>query len=253
MNLFMELIMINQTKLKIMLTPPDMAHYALFPDRLEDIGCNDPTTRAAFRHIFEDAEAQTGFHTSGERLLVQTFTSKCGGCEIFLTKLSAEESMSTPTDSRLTAGETALLRRVLADEEDEDEILWEGGDHLLQSHENRHTSSEQAVDFRHHDAPLRRVILTVDSFSTLLSVCRRLYLMGYEEKSHVYIEEGRTPCVYHLHLEVPDGIFYQLPEQYAFLKEYGIVSRNKYTALYLFEHGRLFRENDAVAVLGRLA
>ena len=102
------------------------------------------------------------------------------------------------------------------------------------------------------EAALRRVILTVDTLEILLSVCARLHGMGYAGISRAYIEEDRAPAKYHLYLEVPDGVFYQLPEAFAFLKEYGDVSRNRNTELYLSEHGQILCERNAVDVLGVL-
>lgn len=84
----MELILINQNKLKIMLTPPDMQHYALHDTPL----CvTDTSTRRAFRHIFHDAKSMIGFDTHGQKLFVQLFGSKDGGCEIFVTKMGQDE------------------------------------------------------------------------------------------------------------------------------------------------------------------
>ncbi|MBQ9781186.1 MAG: adaptor protein MecA [Clostridia bacterium] len=253
----MELILINQTKLKIMLTAPDMMHYALLPEKLEHMTCTDRETRSAFRHIFDDAEAQIGFHTSGERLLVQMFTSKCGGCEIFVTRLENNTQMPNGADntdaccSGLSAGEEDLIRRVLeSDEEISEEDSWEGGEEDMGLYGENISRSQDTAFSR--ETSLRRVILTVDTLDILLSVCARLRGMGYTGVSRAYIEEDRAPAKYHLYLEVPDGIFYQLPESFAFLKEYGDVSRNRNTELYLTEHSKLLCDCKAVEILGGL-
>lgn len=254
----MELILIDQTKLKIMLTAPDLLHYELIPDELEHMSCPDRHTRAAFRHIFDDAEAQTGFHTEGERLLVQMFTSKCGGCELFVTKLGVvaplEESISEATlvrDTALTPGEEALIQSALSCEEEQfQDDMPEAGE--IMGDIQQKNSPEGVERLISKDTSLRPVILTVPDIKTLLTVCHRLQDMGYQGRSRAYIDENRTPTAFCLCLEVPDGVFYLLPEAYAFLKEYGDVSRHRFTPLYLSEYGRVLCAERAVETLGTL-
>ena len=123
----MELIVISESKLKIMLSGADMVKYELTGEVLD---CADLRTREAFRHIFDDARDTVGFNTRGERLLVQLYTAKDGGgCEIFVTKLSTEEtgvwedgevSLESIWDGGSSANrERALLRQVYADREEE--------------------------------------------------------------------------------------------------------------------------------------
>lgn len=109
----MELIVISESKLKIMLSGADMARYDLEGEALEG---GDPHTREVFRRILEDAGTAVGFNTLGERLFVQYYATVNGeGCEIFVTKLGGA------ADEALTEGEEALLRRVYAcGEETED-------------------------------------------------------------------------------------------------------------------------------------
>jgi negative regulator of genetic competence, sporulation and motility len=80
----MELIIIGENRLKIMLTCEDMARYELSEPCAETMGVR---ARRALRSIVADAHAQIGFDTDSERLLVQLFASREGGCEIFVTRL----------------------------------------------------------------------------------------------------------------------------------------------------------------------
>ena len=80
----MELILINDSKLKIMLTSEDMIKY--------DLDCNSASydnteTRRAFWSILDEAKHHTGFDAASERVLVQLFPSKSGGCEMYITKV----------------------------------------------------------------------------------------------------------------------------------------------------------------------
>ncbi len=247
----MELILIDKTKLKIMLTAPDMQHYALDTSRLEGMACTDTHTREVFRHIFHDAEAETGFHTDGEKLLVQMYTSKCGGCEIFVTKLENKSRISADensTDEGLSPGESALIRRALACREASHPSTPTKEESAVQHLPSNET--DPAIATQHKG--FRKIVVTVSDLDTLLAVCRRLLSVGYERHSRAYIEKKRTPPTYHLCLEVPDGIFYTLDEKYAFLKEYGDVNSHRHASLLLNECGQILCEQDAVSVLGEL-
>lgn len=89
----MELILISSSKLKIMLTRNDVAKYEL---NLEDIDNDKAQTGKAFRCILDEVKRKTGFDASRDKILVQIFPSRCGGCEIFITK---PESMCTDGES----------------------------------------------------------------------------------------------------------------------------------------------------------
>ena len=80
----MELIRINDKKLKIMLTSSDMKNYELDAQKLS---CGTEETRRAFRNILHDAGVGGGFDTGGDKIYVQYYPSREGGCEMFITKL----------------------------------------------------------------------------------------------------------------------------------------------------------------------
>ncbi len=84
----MELILISDSRLKIMLTAQDMRLHGITCDTLDK---SSITSRKAFWNILDEAKAQTGFNPAGGRLFVQMYPSKTGGCELFVTKLGAKE------------------------------------------------------------------------------------------------------------------------------------------------------------------
>lgn len=56
-----------------------------------DLEVGDPADisgREAFRNILKEAKARCGFDAVGDRVFVQYYPDKCGGCEMFVTKLS---------------------------------------------------------------------------------------------------------------------------------------------------------------------
>ena len=80
----MELIVISESKLKIMLEKEDMKRYGLFGSELN---YDDPPTRKKLLSILDKAKEECGFDTGSEKLLVQLYPSKDGGSEMFVTKL----------------------------------------------------------------------------------------------------------------------------------------------------------------------
>ena len=80
----MELIRINEQKLKIMLTASDMSAYDFDPDT---IGENSAQTGHAFRLLLADIRRQIPFETEDRQLTVQYFPSRGGGCEMFISSV----------------------------------------------------------------------------------------------------------------------------------------------------------------------
>ena len=80
----MELILISDTKLKIMLSADDMRRYELNCDTIE---MPDSTARSGFRAILREARRLTGFDAADSRIFVQLYPERGGGCEMFVTKI----------------------------------------------------------------------------------------------------------------------------------------------------------------------
>ncbi len=77
----MELILISNSKLKIMLSAEDMKKY--------NIECDgESALRHGFKPVLEMAHGECGFDIESGRLLVQVFPSRGGGCEMFVTRVA---------------------------------------------------------------------------------------------------------------------------------------------------------------------
>ncbi len=204
----MELIVIDENKLKIMLTAPDMQHYELRAERMSGA---DAETRRAFRHIFDDAREKIGFDTEGERLLVQLYTSRGGGCEIFVTKLGTEEGkMPLPYDrhhAQVPTHEDALLEQI-----------------------------RERSDPAHPEADRTEIetgIWRFSDLSCLAKACRRLVNAGYKESSELFQTTVGGEDIWYLSLCLP----VPRPLRYAFLSEYAEESTDPdMLSLYLGEH-----------------
>lgn len=237
----MELIVISDNKLKIMLSAPEMERYELENERMD---CTDAHTREAFRHIFSDARDRIGFETEGARLFIQLYTSKEGGCEIFVTKLARSDGgfpfradgekraceVETGDADVMSDGERALLRLVYGDGKTGDE-------------------GTVAREWSLREEPSARIALSPASVEDLLAICRRLSRGGYRGSSSAYIADGGS--VY-LFIEIPCEPGSRLPLTYSFLSEYGEVISAEGMETYLTEHGQSLRLGDAVEILGTL-
>lgn len=80
----MEFLLIGESKIKIVLGREEAESYGL------DTGAPDvsgPAARRAFWRILDMAKVQVGFDPAGDKVLIQLYPIKSGGCELFVTKL----------------------------------------------------------------------------------------------------------------------------------------------------------------------
>ena len=84
----MELILISDSKLKVMLTARDMENYditdALFEYENKDV-------RKIFSGILDEAKRKIGFDCNAGKLMIQVYPSKNGGCEVYITRSEGGE------------------------------------------------------------------------------------------------------------------------------------------------------------------
>ena len=80
----MELILISNTKLKVMLSASDMQKYELDNNSID---YDNTETRKAFWQILDEAKHKTGFDAASDKVFIQVYPSRGGGCEMYVTKL----------------------------------------------------------------------------------------------------------------------------------------------------------------------
>ena len=97
----MELILISESKLKIMLTADDMESYLLTEGGLT---YENKETRAVFDRLLEEAHTRVGFDSRSGRLFIQVYTSKGGGCEVYVTKSAPENGTGRRRSETSDAG-----------------------------------------------------------------------------------------------------------------------------------------------------
>ena len=209
----MELIRISNRKVKIMLTPTDMSHFALDADDLD--GCNHQEMQQAFRSLLAEVRRRTDFDADERCLSVQYFPSREGGCEMFISNLRMEDPPTVPALNALQAAQKTALQ-----------------------------PSPQGGGF-HRDCAYRFELLT-----DLLRACERLARIGYVPESAAYRDERG---IYFLFLSVTASSPFSIPQELEFLVEYGSIENASVLRLYIREHATLIASPDAVLKLGKLA
>ena len=79
-----EFLLIGEAKLKIIMTEEESVRY-----KLNSLGteCNTAEGRRAFWQVLDMAKSEVGFDPAGDKVLIQFYPLKSGGCEVFVTKL----------------------------------------------------------------------------------------------------------------------------------------------------------------------
>lgn len=183
----MELILINDKKLKIMLSEADMEKYHITGDELD---YSKLKTRTLLKSILSDAKDATGFCTDGESFFVQLYTSAHGGCELFITKGSTDECAREKQNSAENTGKitrtslysfssfhrlTLVCRRLLMQNDPADSTAYSD------------TSGTYYLMLRHaHDLPADRQGARVDRYTFIGeygkpedSECFKMYIGEY--------------------------------------------------------------------------
>ena len=210
----MEFIMIGEDKIKVTLTEEDLSEFELCADELD---YSNTETKRMFWDVLSRAKARTGFDTDGQRVLVQLYPSKDGGCEIFVTKIGSiykdigEERADSPAPP--TFAESAPPKRKMK------------------------ASAPQMA---------RCAVYSFSSLEDMIRVCRELARRGYEEESLAYISDT------HVFYLVLHGILDELgvlSESYRFISEFGESENAKAANQILREHADAIASPKAVSAL----
>ncbi len=219
----MDLIKINENKLKIMLTPTDMQCYDITTD---EICCGNIETRRAFRNILEEARGRCGFVTDGSQIYVQLYPSREGGCEMFITKLGICESKANtpplPSSEKPIDPRRALLPR------------------------------PRALPSKDRDPAMA---FAFESLDALTQACRRLHSGGMKITSTVYHGETGRYFLFlnesgHNTVTPTCGLLDRATV--AIISEYGIKQNIDALRLYIREHARLILAKDAIEQLASM-
>lgn len=146
----MDLILINSTKLKIMLSPNDMTAYSLTCDNIE---YDNTESRRAFWDILNVAKRKTGFDAANNRVFIQVYPSKDGGCEMYVTKITDDDDIEFDEDNKSLADESAVATKKRIPEHSDYDVY------------------------------------SFNELNHLINACRQLILNGYISSSSIWTDE----------------------------------------------------------------
>ena len=224
----MEIIPINDSKLKIMLDECDMKELHI----CDDADCAKGETRLAIRALLERAKTEIGFNTEGSEIFVQLYTSKGGGCELFITKGSTLP-LPTPKEE-VKEGSKQKKREGQAKRKPQEEYC------SLPA--KRETKDEQ------RRSTFGRMIFSFDSLHDLCAVCRILDKRNTKMISRAFRADGDS---FFLVLENANISAYIRLDFLTFILEYGKRERTDHISTYLSEHGEVICRDNAIETLSQ--
>ena len=232
----MELILISNTKLKIMLDESDMKKYNIS----SECDCAGGSTRKAIRSLLECAKDKVGFNTDGEEIFVQLYASKRGGCELFVTKCKEPQAKEAPE----------RIKSPILSDGAERERRAEKPPRLPEAKKEKRDERTELKPYEgasiKKDCQSSRIAYSFKDLKSLLTVCKILA----ERKT---FNESRSFCD-------GDGNFYLLLlcscasafsrlDSLTFIIEYGKRENPDCLASYINEHGRVICREKAIETL----
>lgn len=225
----MEIIPINESKLKIMLDEHDMKELNI----CDEADCANNETRHAIRTILDRAKLQLGFNTEGAEIFVQLYTSKSGGCELFVTKSSMPRQPDIDSDKKDNKKQKKHDTQQKRSYSDDCHALSVHTEALPKSRKNEY--GKMAFSF--------------DSLHDVCAVCRVLQARGTEVTAVAYRGDADD---YYLVLNNTNLSAYSRLDALTFILEYGKRERIDYINTYLCEHGKMICPENAVEILSKL-
>ena len=223
----MELILINSSKLKIMLNENDMKEYSIGSDS----DCVEPGVRKAIRSLLERARDQGGFNTEGDEIFVQLYASKKGGCELFVTKTGDTEAKES--EEKAIKSAKKLLRDV---------------SNSLPARIEHPEGGKSLPIPKGKDS----LTFSFDAAEHLLKACRILAAQGdrYGDVKSSAMTDGNGS--YYLTLQGVGMSAFSRLDRLTFLWEFGKKEDTERIDSYISEYGRVICRNNAIETLGAL-
>lgn len=212
----MEFILISENKIKVMLTPEDLDEFDIDADELD---YSNTETKRMFWDILNRAKHCTGFDTDGQKVLVQLYPSRHGGCEMFVTKIGVLHSPETESQTDCKCAPIISEKITL------------GGDGKV-----KHQNKKLYTAFK------------FSSLEAMLSACRALERVGYNDDSSAYITDNDS---LYLILGGIDTSGYEPLDKYSFISEYADSENHEAAKRYLGEHGKAICVKNAVQKLSK--
>lgn len=238
----MELIPINESKLKIMLDEIDMKEYRLGAES----DCADVETRRAIRTILDVARDKIGFNTEGAEIFVQLYASKRGGCELFVTKGEIYDGFSRENE--------CMAEKIYPHTPQKEEKPTQNNQKQKKKDTSK-SSARQDLAPRKNTLPspkksdVGRLTFSFSTLSDLCLVCAILLERGIIAGSRAIRDDMG---VFYLLLSGTGMSAYSRLDRLSFIYEYGTRESSDDVITYLFEHGTVICDEGAIEVLGTM-
>lgn len=218
----MELILISKSKLKIMLDERDMLEYHI----TDDTDCAEPSARRAIRSILDRARDEIGFETEGSEIFIQLYTSRRGGCELFVSKSKIPSlperasRLGNEKAPRESADDKACPRNAVEDK-----------------------SAQKSAEESKKRGNQAKMAFSFPAINDLISVCRELKRRGTVYKSSAFTDgDGRA----YLILYDVAGSLYQRLDKLTFILEFGDRESVSPLLSYISEWGKILCGESAI-------
>lgn len=212
----MEFIIISENKIKVMLTEEDLREFEI---DAEELDYSNTDTKKMFWDILSRVKHSTGFDTDGQKVLVQLYPSRHGGCEMFVTKIGAlpTSSNDSPSEKSAPAADGVSLKKAPKPKS-----------------QTRHKAS---------------ISFSFASIEEILSVCRQLSALQYKGDSYAYYDGIHSYYLVLGGIDISDFFSFG---KYSFISEFGHMENKDLSEHYLSEMGVTISQKNAVNVLSRL-
>ena len=210
----MELIVINENKLKIIMNAYEMKQYGLDENEFH---LSISNTRKILTKILHNSPIKTGFEDSSpnERILLQLYPEKKGGCELYVTRLALENEFNIGDEDPMKKKENSLLPVA------------------------SNTANKEKGFF---------VCYRFEELNDIISSCKALQNCSCTKESSIYLGEDNK---YHLLLMHTDkgGAGCRCS---AILSEFGELLNADYANLDLCERGKIICKNNGIEIFSKL-
>ena len=228
----MEIIPISDSKLKIMLDEVDMKELHI----CNEADCARGETRHAIRTLLERAKSEIGFNTEGSEIFVQLYTSKNGGCELFITKSSSLPLSSADGEKKDAKEEKKPVKKR------------DGQQKKRQNEESCALAPHSQALPDQKRSTFGKMIFSFESLRDVCAVCKILNQKGIEISSRAYRGADND---FYLVLENASISAYSRLDDLTFILEFGRRERADHINTYLYEYGRLICPERALETLSQ--
>lgn len=211
----MELILINENKLKIILSSDEMERFDL--DENEFHLCISNSRQILERILIEHGRHDLLNFTKGAKLLLQLYPDKNGGCELYVTRLYIENSL----------------------EENEEKDDFEKNPQSLALLPERTSKSNDEIG---------SVCYSFLNIADVISASRAILCYDEFFESTLYVTEEKKPFLF---ISVPHRINKKNPP-FSILSEFGELENSERASLFLLERGDCIIKQGAVEILASL-